>query len=345
MLQLRALDEPSTDLIGRTCASAHGPSWSISWAMNWKSTWTSSTKWRRSIGRPARETRAQIRKVPDLFRYNAGLALTKRDAVIPVEGNYLAYTLRRPVGVVANITPFNHPLLIAPRNLAPTLASCCTTVIKPSEYTPLTTLRMAEIFSAAGLPPPAFSSCDRPWSDYRQSLVQPSRYQRACVDRRDRVRPRSRSGCGRPLRASDVGARRQSTGPRVRRLRRRPRGRLRSLRTFIAAGQTCICSSRHLVQRSIYAEFVEKLAIKAKGITVGRPFDKSTQMGPLVSEKRQRVQDTIKIGIAKGARLVAGGNVPAHLKSSKGFYLEPTVFADVGQRCASRARKCLDHSP
>jgi acyl-CoA reductase-like NAD-dependent aldehyde dehydrogenase len=124
--------------------------------MNWKSTWTSSTKWRRSIGRPARETRAQIRKVPDLFRYNAGLALTKRDAVIPVEGNYLAYTLRRPVGVVANITPFNHPLLIAPRNLAPTLASCCTTVIKPSEYTPLTTLRMAEIFSAAGLPPRRF---------------------------------------------------------------------------------------------------------------------------------------------------------------------------------------------
>jgi acyl-CoA reductase-like NAD-dependent aldehyde dehydrogenase len=72
-------------------------------------------------GRPTRETRAQIAKVPDLFRYNAGLALAKRDAVIPVEGNYLAYTLRRPVGVVANITPFNHPML------------GCTTVVKPSE--------------------------------------------------------------------------------------------------------------------------------------------------------------------------------------------------------------------
>jgi acyl-CoA reductase-like NAD-dependent aldehyde dehydrogenase len=108
-------------------------------------------------GRPTRETRAQLGKVSDLFRYNAGLALAKRDATIPVEGDYLAYTLRRPVGVVANVTPFNHPLLIASRNLAPTFASGCTTVVKPSEYTPLTTLRVAEIFSAAGLPPGVFN--------------------------------------------------------------------------------------------------------------------------------------------------------------------------------------------
>jgi acyl-CoA reductase-like NAD-dependent aldehyde dehydrogenase len=108
-------------------------------------------------GRPLRETRAQLGKVADLFRYNAGLALSKRDVVIPVEGNYLGYTLRRPVGVVANITPFNHPLLIAARNLAPTFASGCTTVVKPSEYTPLTTIRMWEIFNEAGLPPGVFN--------------------------------------------------------------------------------------------------------------------------------------------------------------------------------------------
>jgi acyl-CoA reductase-like NAD-dependent aldehyde dehydrogenase len=108
-------------------------------------------------GRPTRETRAQLAKVPDLFRYNAGLALAKRDAVIPVDGNYLGYTLRRPVGVVANITPFNHPLLIAARNLAPTFASGCTTVVKPSEYTPLTTIRLWEIFNDAGLPPGVFN--------------------------------------------------------------------------------------------------------------------------------------------------------------------------------------------
>src|ERR1700753_2764732 len=108
-------------------------------------------------GRPTRETRAQLSKAPDLFRYNAALALAKRDACIPVDGNYLGYTLRRPVGVVANVTPFNHPLLIASRNLAPTFASGCTTVVKPTEYTPRTTIRAWEIFNEAGLPPGVFN--------------------------------------------------------------------------------------------------------------------------------------------------------------------------------------------
>ena len=65
-------------------------------------------------GRPTRETRAQLKKIPDLFRYNAGLALSRRDATIPVEGNYLTYTIREPVGIVANVTPFNHPGVTPP---------------------------------------------------------------------------------------------------------------------------------------------------------------------------------------------------------------------------------------
>jgi acyl-CoA reductase-like NAD-dependent aldehyde dehydrogenase len=281
-------------------------------------------------GRPARETRAQIGKVPDLFRYNAGLALAKRDAVIPVEGNYLAYTLRRPVGVVANITPFNHPLLIAARNLAPTLASGCTTVIKPSEYTPLTTLRLAEIFSAAGVPPGVFNVVTGLGATTGKALsnhpginklvltggTESGRAAGAAAATRFAHQTLELGGKAPVLVFDDFDVDRAVD--------------YAAFGTFIGAGQTCICSSRHLVQRSIYAEFVEKLAIKAKGITVGDPFDKSTQMGPLVSEKqRQRVQDFVKIGIAEGARLVAGGNVPAHLKSSKGFYFEPTVFADV----------------
>src|SRR5437870_1151052 len=89
-------------------------------------------------GRPVNETRAQIGRLPDFFRYNAGLALSRRDAVVPVEGPYLAYTQRTPIGVVGNSTPFNHPLMILCKSLAPVLASGCTTVVKPSEYTPLT---------------------------------------------------------------------------------------------------------------------------------------------------------------------------------------------------------------
>src|SRR5690349_8187310 len=108
-------------------------------------------------GRPIRETRAQLSRIPDFFRYNAGLALARRDAVVPVEGPYLAYTLRTPIGVVGNSTPFNHPLMILCKSLAPVLASGCTTVVKPSEYTPLTTLELARIFGEAGLPPGVFN--------------------------------------------------------------------------------------------------------------------------------------------------------------------------------------------
>src|ERR1700760_3821577 len=108
-------------------------------------------------GRPVNETRAQLSRLPDFFRYFAGLALARRDAVIPVEGSYLNYTLRTPIGVVANCAPFNHPLMILCKSLAPVLASGCTTVVKPSEYTPLTALRLAEIFTEAGLPNGVFN--------------------------------------------------------------------------------------------------------------------------------------------------------------------------------------------
>ena len=84
-------------------------------------------------GRPVNETRAQISRLPDFFRYNAGLALSRRDAVVPVEGPYLAYTQRTPIGVVGNSTPFNHPMMILCKSLGPVFASGCTTVVKPSE--------------------------------------------------------------------------------------------------------------------------------------------------------------------------------------------------------------------
>ncbi len=281
-------------------------------------------------GRPTRETRAQLSKVPDLFRYNAGLALAKRDAVIPVDGHYLGYTLRRPVGVVANITPFNHPVLIAARNLAPTFASGCTTVVKPSEYTPLTTIRMWEIFKDAGLPPGVFNIVTGFGATTGKALsghpgisklvltggTESGRLAGAAAASSFAHQTLELGGKA-PVIVFDDFDVDQAVN-------------YAAFGTFIGAGQTCICSSRHLVQRTIYKEFVEKLAAKAKGIRVGDPFAKTTQMGPVVSARqRQRVLDFVEIGLAEGAWLVAGGGVPEHLKDSGGFYVEPTVFADV----------------
>src|ERR1700726_4140858 len=103
-------------------------------------------------GRPIVETRAQISRLPQFYRYFAALALTRRSDVIPIEGPYLCYTQRVPLGVCALMTSFNHPLMILSKSLAPALASGNSVVIKPSEQTPLTTVRLVELLHEAGIP-------------------------------------------------------------------------------------------------------------------------------------------------------------------------------------------------
>ncbi|MDM9627527.1 aldehyde dehydrogenase [Rhizobium sp. S152] len=281
-------------------------------------------------GRPVRETRAQLSRIPDLFRYNAGLALARRDSVIPVEGDYLTYTKRVPVGVVANVTPFNHPLLIASRNIAPALASGCTTVVKPSEYTPLTTLRLAELFIEAGLPPGAFNVVTGDGATTGKALTNHQMIRKLVLTggteagrlagaaaASNFARQTLELGGKTPVVVFDDFNVDQAVN-------------YAAFGAFVGAGQTCVCAARHIVQRAIYREFVDKLAEKAKAIKVGDPFDPATQMGPVISERqRSRVLEYVRIGNAEGARLVAGGAVPTDLPSDQGFFVQPTVFADV----------------
>src|SRR5258705_6552560 len=103
-------------------------------------------------GRPIVETRAQISRLPQFYRYFAALALTRRSDVIPVEGPYLCYTQRVPLGVVALMTSFNHPLMILSKSLAPALATGNSVVIKASEQTPLTTVRLVRLLQQPGGP-------------------------------------------------------------------------------------------------------------------------------------------------------------------------------------------------
>ena len=115
----------------------------------------------RNNGRPITETRAQLSRVPEWFRYNAALLATQRDAVLPSDGPYLTYQRRTPLGVCGIITPFNHPMLILARSLSAALATGNTVVVKPSELTPLTTLALVEILYAAGLPEDVVDRGDR----------------------------------------------------------------------------------------------------------------------------------------------------------------------------------------
>jgi acyl-CoA reductase-like NAD-dependent aldehyde dehydrogenase len=285
-------------------------------------------------GRSVNETRAQISRLPDFFRYNAGLAIARRDSVIPVDGNYLNYTLRTPVGVVGNSTPFNHPLMILVKSLAPTLASGCTTVVKPSEYTPLTTLRLAQLFVEAGLPPGVFNVVTGLGPTTGKALAEHQGINKWVLTGGTEAGRITGSLAGRnfahqtlelggktPVLVFDDFDVDQAVN-------------YAAFGAFIGAGQTCICGSRQIVHERVYDQFVEKLAAKAKTIRVGNPADPTVQLGPVVSSRQQaRVLEYIRIGLEEDrARLVAGGQPPSDPALKNGFFVEPTVFADVTPR-------------
>ena len=231
-------------------------------------------------GRPVTQTRAQLARLPNFFRHSAALALSRRDDVIPVEGAYLNYTLRTPIGVVANCTPFNHPLMIMCKSLAAVLASGCTTVVKPSEYTPLTTLKLAQIFCEAGLPNGVFNvvlglgqttgrfMAEHPGID-KLVLTGGTEAGRIAGSAAARVFAHQTMELGgkTPVMVFDDFDLDQAVN-------------YAAFGAFVGAGQTCVCASRHLVQETIYDAFVEKLAAKAKTIRIGDPFDLRPNSAP-----------------------------------------------------------------
>src|SRR6201992_4034552 len=281
-------------------------------------------------GRPLNETRAQLSRLPDFFRYFAGLALSRRDSVIPVEGSYLNYTLRTPIGIVANCTPFNHPLMILCKSLAAVLASGCVTVVKPSEYTPLTTLKLAKIFSDAGLPPGVFNIVLGLGQSAGKMLAEHGGIDKLVLTGGTEAGRIAGSAAAKVFahQTMELGGKTPVMVFDDYDIDRAVN--YAAFGAFIGAGQTCICASRHLVQASIYDEFVAKLQAKTRTIRIGDPFDANTQLGPVISAKqRDRVMSYCGFGRDEGARLVTSGTaaqVPGH---EGGYFIEPTVFADV----------------
>ena len=216
------------------------------------------------------------------------------------------------------------------KSLAAVLATGCVTVVKPSEYTPLTTLKLAQIFTEAGLPPGVFNvvlglgqSAGKMLAEHRDInklvLTGGTEAGRIAGGAAAKVFAHQTMELGgkTPVMVFDDYDVDQAVN-------------YAAFGAFIGAGQTCVCASRHIVQASIYDEFVEKLKAKTKTIRIGDPFDPATQLGPVISARqRERVLTYSRFGAEDGARLVTGGvaaKVPGH---DNGYFVEPTVFADV----------------
>ena len=280
-------------------------------------------------GRPITETRAQLSRVPEWFRYNAGLLMAQRDAVLPGDGDHLTYQRRAPLGVCGIITPFNHPLLILARSLSAALATGNTVVVKPSELTPLTTLALVEILYAAGLPADVVT------------VVTGGREVGERLTHHPDVAKITLTGGTEAGRSAAV-----ATAARFARVTAELGGKTpivvfddidpvvaaegAAFAAFVAAGQSCVAGSRFLVQRPVYDRFVAALAARADAIRIGDPAEVTTQLGPLVSPaQRDKVRQYVEIGREEGARIAAGGDVPdLPAPLDRGCFLRPTVLAD-----------------
>lgn len=278
-------------------------------------------------GRPINETRAQIARLPQFYRYFAALALTRRSDVIPVEGPYLVYTQRVPLGVCALMTSFNHPLMILSKSLAPALATGNSVVIKPSEQTPITTLRLVKLLQKAGVPDGVVNLINGEGREAGAALARHPKVAKIVFTGGTAVGRGIGEAAAQTfaLTTLELGGKGAAIVFDDMDLDRAVNGA--AFAAFIGAGQTCVCGARILVQRSIYHAFLERFRSKVEGIRTGNPDDASTQLGPVISARsRDRILAMLDRAVKGGAKVLAGG---AAVPDTDGFYLQATALYDV----------------
>jgi aldehyde dehydrogenase (NAD+) len=261
------------------------------------------------------------------YRYYAGWADKIQGKTIPVQGRYFTYTKHEPVGVVGQIIPWNFPLLMQAWKLAPALAAGCTSVLKPAEQTPLTALRVGELMLEAGFPdgvvnilpgygPTAGAAIARHMDVDKVAFTGSTEVghliMRAAADSNLKRVTLELGGKSPNIVFADADMDKAIEGAHF--------------ALFFNQGQCCCAGSRLFVEEKCYDEFVAKSVERAKKRTVGNPFDKKTEQGPQVDQDQfNKVMGYIEAGKRENAKLLAGGN----RVGDKGYFIEPTVFADV----------------
>jgi acyl-CoA reductase-like NAD-dependent aldehyde dehydrogenase len=282
-------------------------------------------------GKLLREMGAQLRAIPGWYRYYAGLADKIEGETIPMERPTLFnFTLREPLGVVGFITPWNSPLLILAFTLAPALAAGNTVVLKPSEFASVSSLEFAKCIEQAGFPKGVFNVVTGSGATAGDALTRHPAVARIAFTGSAATGARvAQAAVGHYATTGlELGGKSPNIVFADAPLDAAVAGLLSGI--FAAAGQTCIAGSRALVEREIYDEVRERLMARARTIKIGDPLKAETEMGPIANEPQYaKVQQYVEVGKSDGAKLVTGGNRPSDAALQRGFYFEPTIFADV----------------
>lgn len=281
-------------------------------------------------GKPLREAQFDMADAAACFRYYAGL-ITKPDGVTyPVSDPVQALVVREPVGVCGLIVPWNYPFLMSVWKIAPALAAGNTIVYKPSEVTPMTPTKLFEILEEVGLPKGVANMVLGAGATVGNEIAESHDV--------DLVSFTGGTKTGRQIMKAAAG--------NMKKLSLELGGKSPNIifadadfetavdyalfGIYAGSGQICAAGSRILVEESIYEPFINRFVERAKKIVVGPGDDEKTEMGPLVSQEHlEKVLKYIEIGKEEGARLACGGNRITSNGLENGYFVEPTVFADV----------------
>jgi betaine-aldehyde dehydrogenase len=281
----------------------------------------------RNSGKPIVEAEFDIADVATCFEYYGGMATKVLGHVNPVPDNALSLSLREPVGVAAQIIPWNFPLLMAAWKLAPAIAAGCTCVLKPAEQTPLTALEFAAYLADAGLPPGVVNIITGFGEGAGAPLVKHPDVDKVAFTGSGEVGKAIVKLAADTLKrvTLELGGKSPNIFFADADFEAAIDGALFGV--FVNQGEVCSAGSRILVEKKIYPKFVEAMTAKAKKIRLGPPLERETKMGPLVSKAQfDRVRSYQELG-KKEAKVAVGGG---RLSSQKnGYYVEPTIFYDV----------------
>jgi aldehyde dehydrogenase (NAD+)/phenylacetaldehyde dehydrogenase len=277
-------------------------------------------------GKPITNARAiDVPRAADTFFYFSGWATKLGGETIPVRGPFLNYTLRQPLGVIGAIIPWNFPLLLAARKIAPALAVGNTVVIKPPEEASLTTLELAKILAEAGLPEGALNVITGFGEEAGAALVEHATIAKICFTGSTETGKRIMRAAAGSLKRVQLELGGKSPNVVFADADVASAARAAVTAAFYNQGELCTAGSRLLVERSVHDAVLEAVVGGARALVTGDPLDPKTELGPLVSaEHREKVLAYVAQGEAAGARRECGG-----ARAGTGYFVDSTVFSGV----------------
>lgn len=287
-------------------------------------------------GKTVIESQADMDDIAEVFRYFAGLADKDGGEIIasPIPDSE-SKVVREPVGVCGQITPWNYPLLQAAWKIAPALAAGNTIIMKPSEITPLTTVKVTELMEEVGFPKGVVNLVLGEGATVGNELAQNDDVD--LISFTGGIMTGKKIMCAASNNVKKIALELGGKNPNIvfadADFETAVDQALNAV--FFHAGQVCSAGARLLVEDSLHDRFVEALIKRVKRIKLGNGFEEDTQSGPLISaEHRDKVEKYVEIGKQEGANLVVGGARPEDPELQKGFFYLPTVFTD----CTSEMR-------